>query len=276
MRTTGLVVVVVMVVGGLGCFSTARYDDAHLQRVASINARYEAETAQAQRRERELASLLEADRALLISIKPGSRSAPVSRVDEREAMVECRKQCDRRGMDDSLDEWRPNDQVKAQCLHEICEPAYVDALTRTYFDADVRWVTNELAASEGTDFESLLAFSHNQALAQHIEEEAHDLAKLQAQTPQRFERDRQAEIAASAQRRDSEIASGRAAHRARIQAASLAARDPGPVAARPSSLCAADAVDDERSSRVAVCGSEPALPDSASSARSAQLPTGER
>lgn len=40
MRVTAGVVVVL--VGGFGCFSTARYDDAHVQRVAIINARYEA------------------------------------------------------------------------------------------------------------------------------------------------------------------------------------------------------------------------------------------
>jgi len=257
MRTTGLVVVVVVAVGGLGCFSTARYEDAHIQRVASINARYEAERTQAQQREAELTAALEADRRLLAPTKPGSRCTPLHRVDEREAIVECRDQCERRAIDESLDGYL-NEQIRKQCVHEICEPAYVDALTKTYVDADVHWVTSQLAASENADLESLMAFSHNQQVSRHLDDEARGLAKLQAQVRQQLERDRQAEIAASAWRRDQDIASGRAAHRARVQAAAFAARDAAPIDFEQSSLCTEG---DPRLSRITGCRVERPLPD---------------
>ncbi len=273
MRATGLVVVVVVAVGAGGCFSTARYDDAHAQRVASINARYDAERLQDQEREVALVSALEEHRALLIPIKPGSLSAPVSRVDEREAIVECRSRCDRRGIDESLDGKHPNDQVKAQCLHEICEPAYVDALTKTYADADVRWVSSRLAASDGADLEALMTFSHNQAVSRHIEEDTRRLAQLRAHTNQHLEQDRQAEIAASARRRDSEIASGRAAQRARVRAAAFAARERGPISAGQSSLCAAG---DPGLGSITGCRSEPPLPELAPPPHSEDLSAQDR
>ena len=268
MRTTGLVVVVVVGLGGIGCFSTARYDDAHAQRVATINARYEAERLQEQEREASLVAALEEHRALLIPIKPGSLSAPVSRVDEREAIVECRSQCDRRGIDESLDGRHPNVRVKTQCLHDLCEPAYVDALTRTYVDADLRWVSGQLAASEGAEREALMTFSHNQAVSRHIEEDTRGLAQLQARASQRLEREHQAELAASARRRDSEIASGRAAHRARVQAAAFAAKDRDPLGAGQSSLCAAG---DPRLSSITGCRPEPPRPELAPSPPSGEL-----
>jgi hypothetical protein len=269
MRTTGLVVVAV-VIGVVGCFSTASYDDAHARRVASINARYEAELVQEQQHQAVLVAALAADQALLIPIKSGALSGPVSRVDEREAIVECRNHCDHRGVDASLDEIHPNGPITAQCLHDICEPAYVDALTKTYVDADAHWVTNQIAVSEGADLEALMAFSHNQAVARHIEDDRRALAQLQAQTRQRVERERQAEIAASAQRRDLEITSGRAAHRVRVQAAAFAARDRGPISPGPSSLCAAG---DPRLSTITGCRSEPALPDVAPPPQTEQPPT---
>jgi hypothetical protein len=269
MQATALVVVVA--VGGFGCFSTARYDDAHVQRVASINARYEAETLDEQQREVELAAVLEEHRALLVPIKPGSRSAPVRRVAEREDIVECRKQCERLG-DESL-EASSKGQVEAQCVHEICEPAYVDALTKTYVNADSHWVASQLAVSEDAELESLLAFSHNQAVSRRIEDETRGLAQLQAQHRQHLERDRQAEIAVSARLRDSEIASGRAAHRARIQAAAFAARDGGPISAGESSLCTAG---DPRLRHVAGCTPEQPLPDRAMASSREQASIGER
>jgi hypothetical protein len=240
-----------------------------MQRIANINARYEAEVAQAQVRETELIAELERYRALLIPIKPGSQSAPIRRVDERAAIVECRNRCARCAIDKSPDGRRPDDRVKAQCLHDICEPAYVEALTRTYVEADVRWVTKQAAVLEPRDLESLLAFSHNQAVSRQIEDQAREIARLQAQTRERLARARQAELAASALQRDSEIASGRAAHRARIEAAAFAARDPAPIAGRPSDLCAAG---DPRSMRVGVCRLELPLPDLAVAAPSDRAP----
>jgi hypothetical protein len=294
MRTTGMVVVVV-VFGGLGCFSTARYDDAHARRVASINARYEAERAEDERRQVELVAMLESHEAMLIPVGPLGRlgqagqltplaalgplgplrpaplSGPVSRVDERDDIVECRDHCERRGIDDAVDGWHTDDKLRTQCLHQICEPAYADALTKTYADADLHWVMSQLARSDGADIEALMALSHNQAVSHHIEDERRELAQLRARAGERRERERQAEIAASAQRRDAEVSSERSAHRARIQAAAFAARDGDPINARPSSVCAAG---DDQLSRITGCRSElpvtdpgPALPPSLAAER---------
>jgi hypothetical protein len=263
MRTTGVVVVVAVVVGCSGCFSTARYDDAHVKRVESIEARYEAERVREQERQTALIAALAGYHALLIPIRPGSLSAPVSRVDERDDIVQCRKQCERRAFDKSPERRRPDAKVNAQCLRDTCEPAYVDALARTYVAADVHWVTLERAASEGADLEVLMAFSHNQAIRRRIDDETRNLAQLLAQMRERPERDRRAEIAASARRRDAEITSGRVAHRARLQAAASAftamdrSTDP-----RPQSLCAAG---DPGLRRAAGCRSALPLPDPGSS-----------
>jgi hypothetical protein len=270
MRTTWLVVVM-LVVGGLGCFSTARYDDAHMQRVASINARYEAETAQEQEREHELASVIDRYRALLVPIKPGSLSTPMSHVSERAEIIECRTRCDRRSIDESLDGRHTNDRVKAQCLRDVCEPAYLDALTKTYSGADVRRVTSQRAISEGGELESRLAGAHNRVILQHIEDESRELARLQEQTRRRLEQDRREAIAASAQRRDAEIASGRAVHRARIRAAAFAARDPGPVAAGAPPACVAAEHEQVHGDG---CRAELPSPDLGSSAETNPAPVG--
>ena len=147
----------------------------------------------------------------------------------------------------------------------------MDALTKTYVNADIHWVTSQRALSEGAELESLLAFSHNQAVTRRIEEDTRGLAQLQAQNRQRLERDREAEIAASARRRDAEIASGRAAHRARLQAAAFAARDRGPIGAGELSLCTAD---DPQLRHVAGCRSEQPPPDRALSSSREQASSG--
>jgi hypothetical protein len=67
MRVT---VMVVAMVGGLGCFSTARYDDAHVQRVAIINARYEAESRRQAEQYASVAATLDQLRARLHPISP--------------------------------------------------------------------------------------------------------------------------------------------------------------------------------------------------------------
>jgi hypothetical protein len=257
MRTTGLFVVMV-VTGGLGCFSTARYDDAHTQRVAIINARYEAESAQEARRESELVSALEADEALLIPLRLGGLSGPVSRVGDRPDIVECRTQCDRPSADPSVDGIHASGETRTQCLHDICDPAYTDALTRTYVEADVRWVGGQLAAREHADLESLMAFSHDRVVSRRIEDDRRRLAEAQAQARHHLAQVRQAEIAASARRRDLEIASARATHGAGVQAAAFAAKDVGSLSADQPSVCAAG---DARLNRIIGCRLELPLPE---------------
>jgi hypothetical protein len=131
---------------------------------------------------------------------------------------------------------------------------------------------SQLARSDGADLEALMALSHNQAVLRHIEDERRELAQLRARAGERRDRERQAEIAASAHRRDAEISSERSAHRARIQAAAFAAKGGDPISARPSSVCAAG---DDQLSRITGCHSElpvadpgPSLPSSMAAERS--------
>lgn len=70
MRVTAGVVVVL--VGGFGCFSTARYDDAHVQRVAIINARYEAACRRQAEQYASLAAVLDQLRARVHPIEPAA------------------------------------------------------------------------------------------------------------------------------------------------------------------------------------------------------------
>jgi len=172
MRTTGLVVVVVVV--GSGCFSTARYDDAHLRRVASINARYAAESQRVAEQYASLVAVLDEERRDLIPMAPGP-DAPVSRIDEREDIV------------------------------------------RHTLDAQIKALAQQRAQAQG-----------------------------------RLARERQSEIRASEQQRTSEIASGRAVRRARLQAAADAATPTGQgsISARQRDVAA---IDDQLLSHVGGC-----------------------
>jgi hypothetical protein len=89
MRAVAMVLAVVVAVGGPGCFSTARYDDAHVQRVATINARYEAENRRLAEQYASLRIGLDQRRAQALPSQPGApplepRADP--RAGEREAV----------------------------------------------------------------------------------------------------------------------------------------------------------------------------------------------
>lgn len=201
MRTSGLAVAVVTTIAGLGCFSTARYDAAHVQRVVDIHARYDAVAHRLDDWYASSIAALAQLRATVIAIAPGSSHAPVRRIEDRPDLVECRRQC-----------------AGAQCLRDICQPAYADALIKTYFHADETWVTQQLLASTHTDVESVLAFAHNQALQRTVDQQATTIEQHQRDARHRLDRARETEIRASLQRRDTDIASGRAARRARVKA----------------------------------------------------------
>lgn len=193
MRTTRGVAAVV-VVASVGCFSTTPFDHAHLRRVVSIQARYDAELRIAREDHASLVAELDKLRAFVVAIKPEPPHAPARRVAEREDLVACRR----------------------------CQPDYADALLKTYFDADISWVMGQLFTSRDTDLESLMAFSHNRAILIFIEDQVRASARREAVIRHRLERARHRELQASARRRDLEIESGRAAHRARVKAAATA------------------------------------------------------
>jgi hypothetical protein len=181
-------VVVVVVVGGFGCFSTARYDDAHVQRVANINARYEAENRREAEQYASRVAALDQLRAQLLPIPPGS-CAPEARIDAGDA----------------------------------------------------------------------------------IDEQARALAQHQAQARDRLDAERQGEIQASAQQRTSEIASGRAVRRARLQAAhAFTALEQGPISARQPCVGATGA---QLLSRVGECRVAPWVPGRVSSSSHSAQPS---
>jgi hypothetical protein len=197
MRSTGVAVAVAVV--SLGCFSTGRYDTAHVERLADIHARYDAAT---RRQDAWYASSVAALEQLRVSVIATAQGhAPIRRVEDRIEIVECRRRC-----------------AAAPCLREICRPAYADALIKTYSHADATWVTHQLSTSRHADLESLLAFSHNQAVLRTVDQQTTTIEQQRIDARRRLELERDRAIRASLHRRDAEIASGRAALRARVKA----------------------------------------------------------
>lgn len=204
----------------LSCFSTARYDRAHSQRVASIDARYAVLLEREREQYRALVAEIDRRRALVVAVKPGADHAPVFRVDERPEIARCREFCQR-----------------SECLRNVCQLSYVDALLKTYYHADFAWVTSQVATSSRSDLESLLAFSHNQSLIAEIDQQAAILEQRHAQTRAHLDQQHQRELRASVQLRDAEIAAGRAARRERVKAAAdaFSAQDHASAPSAPSS-----------------------------------------
>src|SRR5689334_11237304 len=126
MGTKGVAVAVAVAVAvpAVGCFSTARYDTAHVQRVVDINARYDDERRRQDAWYASNTAALDELRGFLVPLASEAPHAPLHRVDESDAVVECRNQCAGRG-----------DSLAAQCIRDICQPLYADALIKTYSDA---------------------------------------------------------------------------------------------------------------------------------------------
>jgi hypothetical protein len=222
MRTRG--VVVALFAAATGCFSTARYDREHQQRVVDINARYDEQSRRERERYGTLARELDIFQSLLIPVRPESAYDPVSRVDERDDIVECRRSCDEHAPGEAAGR-QAHEGAAAQCIRAICQPVYAAALIRTYHGADVSWVADQLTPSTSAELESLLAFSHNQAVLALIDAHHKALTEHQAHAHGQLEGHRQQEIRASLQQREAAIATGEAARRDRVKAAAAAFAD---------------------------------------------------
>jgi len=264
----GVVAVVVVVVGCFGCFSTARYDDAHLQRVAIIHARYAAEGQSVDQQYESYLAALDKLRMELIAMTPGM-DVPVSPIVDREDLVLCRRQCEQEAPAGPFE--RQSEPAKAECVREACRPAYLDALRKTYFRANVTWVMSQPPGAGDADLEALMARSHNREVRRTLDEQTRALAQQLAQAQRRLAQAYQDEIRASEQQRTSEIASGRAVRRARLEAAADAftAMGQGPISARQRCV---GAIDDQLLSRVGDCSLEAWLPGGAASLQSSQPP----
>lgn len=249
MRNRGVVVAVALTC--LSCFSTARYDRAHTQRVSNINARYDAAVEREHQHYISFVTDLGKRRASVIPVKVESGHAPVNPVDGRADIVTCRQSCASLRPAGPADP-RVQTQTVVQCLRDTCEPAYADAVVKTYFRADLTWVASQLASSSGADLEALLAFSHNQSLLADIEQQATVLAQRHTRARDHIEQQRRRALQESQQLRASEIEAGRAARRARVKAAADAfAAEHGPSSLTPatsqpgsgSSILPSDAAD---------------------------------
>jgi hypothetical protein len=250
MRTTGVVaVVVIIVVGSVGCFSTARYDDAHLQRVAIIHARYAAEGQRVDQQYASYITALDKLRMELIPMTPGM-DVPVSRIVDREDLVLCRRQCAQGAPAGPFE--RQNEPAKTECFREVCRPASLDALRKTYFRANVTGVMSQPPGASDADLEAVMARSHNREVRRTLDDQTRSLAQQRAQAQRLLARQYQVEIDASEHQRTSEIASGRAVRRARLKAAddAFTAMGQGPISARQRCV---GAIDDQLLSRVGDC-----------------------
>lgn len=207
---------VAMVAGSIGCFScfsTARYDDAHIQRVANINARYEAARRHEDEQYALLVTSLDQFRRYLLPVKLDSQPPP-RRGDDRGNLI----------------------ALRDQCLRDVCQPGYVDMLIKTYAGADAPGRTSQLSSSQG-ELASQIAVLHNQEVLRTIDERTRRLEQQRAQVHRRLEAQRRDHIQASEQQRSSEIASGRALRRARLQAAAHASTTMGQGPIRGKQIC---------------------------------------
>jgi hypothetical protein len=197
--------VFVAAVAGCGSLSTVRHDQAHQQRVASIEAEYRAEHRRQIAHYVTLIAAIEDRRNALVAVAPDG--APVSRVDDRDELAPCRTRCS----DGLADPFGPPPRAALPgCAIEVCRAAYVEALTRTYFAADLAWARPHLI-----DLESLLAHSHNATLGREIDEQLASIQQLKTQALSYVELVRQLAIQDSQRQRDVE----RGARRARVRAA---------------------------------------------------------
>jgi hypothetical protein len=213
MRNRGAVVAVFVMC--LSCFSTARYDRDHLQRVSRIHARYDAALERERAQQAVVLAELDRRRALVIPLDPDAAGGPVHRVDRRDGIVACRAMCG--AMPSAVAD--PARARTARCLRDICLPAYVDALAKTYAHADIASVATQLSLSIDADLESVLARANNQTVLADIDRQAAALAQHHTRSRDRIEQQRRHDLRASTLQREAEIAAGRAARRARVKAA---------------------------------------------------------
>jgi hypothetical protein len=110
--------------------------------------------------------------------------------------------------------------INAQYAHELRHQDAWHAASLAALDqlrASLIPVKPGTSSALGGDIESLLTRSHNQAVLHSIEEQTARIARARDQARQRLELARENEIRASTRLRDAEVASSRAAHRARLK-----------------------------------------------------------
>lgn len=213
MRIAGMVVVALLA----SCLSTAQYEQAHQQRVAVIDSRYEAERTEVSSRWNELLRQTDELKKYLVAVSDGDGYKPVDRVDVTAGPTEIRMECVREK--NELDTQAVANPDFVEVVKKCCDTYYRDvygpALRSHYFRADVDWVLAHY--SDGADIESLFAFSHNAAIKAEINQQremiiAHRDAAIASL---RLAESREVEL--SAEQRDVDIERAREEHRQKMQ-----------------------------------------------------------
>lgn len=167
--------------------------------------------------------LLAAD---LVEVRTASHSAPVEAVEDRADLAALRAECD--GIVGELSAARVHgaDAPTFVRLLNACQAryrdAFLDALSETYWAADLDWIAEALrTAEERVDVESLFVYSHNLRLRAYIAHRVQELNAERLAALQTLRHAREQAYSAARERRDAEIK----AERRRFAAAVAAAAD---------------------------------------------------
>lgn len=209
----GLVGWAVVLLANASCFSRAA-NQHHEQRMAEIDAAYQSDEAAIQRDYESALAQLRQVEAMLIAVEPHAHSRPVVRVTDGEGLATLRATCDdgRR----MLADWQARglDSTKIGDILRSCEEQYtnglIDALTRTYWAADVGWIAEQLKVSAAAlDVESLFVYSHNLRLRAFVESRKAELAAARDSAMERLQLLRAEAVASSIDIRNAEVAERR-------------------------------------------------------------------
>jgi len=210
----------------VGCLSTAKYEQAHEQRVAAIDERYETLRAETADRWNVLLRQVNELAKYEVAVRPGEGYAPVERVEEQPGPTTLRTKCDELATEakskelDSIAVEQFQALVK-ECWSKYYSEIYGPALRAHYYKADIQWVLAQY--TEGADLESLFAFSHNATIASEVATERATVIAARDAALQRLQTEESEEVQMSAEQRDAEIERAREERRrtAAIVAASL-------------------------------------------------------
>jgi len=222
----GILITIVLLQAG--CFSSARFDQAHATRVHQINAEQDRRRAEVLKDAQELLELIYQRRKYLAPVKPGSQSSPLTRIDTRPEMEKFRALC--ASYDGHIEQaialgQDPSalKQGKDDCEAKYYREIYVPLLVSTYYKADAQWaIRTYLENPERYDIEALFLYSHNKAISQEIDRDVAQVVALRDWRLQRIESWRLEEISYSAAERDREVSLAREEHRRRMQAVGAA------------------------------------------------------
>src|SRR5689334_16841973 len=148
MHARMVVVFIVGALAGTSCISSAKYEQAHQQRTAEINARYDAERAETERRGAQLVAIVEESRKGLVEVLPGSRYSPIDRFDQQDWFTNVQTQCaeiQAEAKSTSGDAQLRNElgSLAQECRRKLYVELYYPALATRYFRANADLVLQQ-------------------------------------------------------------------------------------------------------------------------------------